>query len=84
MTCDTGHLGEGEHCVKSSGPKLKRFGSYDVLKIFPQKDDLMNESVNEWINYGGVCRTELLKKFKGISDIRKHNKKCLSKRLQNI
>ena len=54
MTCDTGHIGDGEHCVKISGPKLKRFGSYDVLKIFPQR---MTHLINQLMNYGGVCRT---------------------------
>ena len=56
MTCDTGHIGDGEHCVKISGPKLKWFGSYDVLKIFPRR---MTHLINEFneISYDGDCKT---------------------------
>ena len=48
MTRDMLQTGGGEHCLKISGPKLLRFGSEGVLKIFLQR---MTESLNQQMNY---------------------------------
>ena len=53
VTYDTWHIGDGEHCVKTSGPELLRFGSEDVLKTLRKRiNDWLSESVSD----KGVCR----------------------------
>ena len=34
VTHEMWHTGDGEHCFKISGPLLKCFGIYDILKIW--------------------------------------------------
>ena len=46
---------EGGISLKTAGSKLLRFGSEGVLKIFEEKHELINQSVND----DTVCRTAL-------------------------
>ena len=54
LTCYMWHMEGGEHSLKILGPLLMRFGSEDVFTIFSQ---IMTQSMNEWMNNRGVCRT---------------------------
>ena len=47
VTCDTWWA--GEHSLKISAPKLFRFGIESSLKIFWEKDDLINQLMTEVI-----------------------------------
>ena len=54
MTYYTSHVTGGEHCVEISGPELKWFEIYDVLKILRKR---MTQSISSLISDGGVYGT---------------------------
>ena len=56
MTCDTYHVThdmwqEVNKCTSCNGLEFM------VFDDLGEKDHWLNQSVNQWINYGGVCRT---------------------------
>ena len=60
LTPDMWHLVGDEHPLKISRLLLSLFGRDCALKIFfhkPSLSELMNEWMNELINYEAVCRT---------------------------